>query len=320
MNSKIILLFIACFMLFGIKVNAQKSPHGEKFKTECAVCHLTKSWTKIKPDGFNHNKTSFPLKGQHNAVTCKKCHPTLVFEDKIPRECVSCHNDIHEGTVGKDCKRCHNQNDWFVKNIRQIHLQVGFALIGEHAAADCNRCHTSASLLRFNNIQTGCYSCHRNEYEMTVKPNHRTVGYSTDCQRCHNMSGQTWRSIGNGFDHGYFPLVGGHKSAQCDYCHINNDFNTKLNKNCDAAGCHDGVDKSATPAHTTKFKTFACADCHTSAISWNTVKFPIHDAYGRIYSGTHKGKWTACSDCHTNDAAYTSFCSKCHNFSTGKLN
>ena len=316
MKNKLILFVITFCMFSGAQVKALKSPHGEKFKKDCNICHVADNWTKIKQDGFNHNKTKFPLKGQHNGLSCKKCHPTLVF-DAASRECNACHADMHEGTVGKDCGRCHTPNNWFVKNIRQIHQRAGFPLIGEHAATDCNRCHTSASLLRFNNIRSDCYSCHQTEYELTKSPNHKTAGLGIDCQRCHNMAGQSWRSIGHGFDHGVFPLVGGH-NVECDFCHINNDYKIKLQTNCDAKGCHDMVDKSSTPAHTTKFKNFACSACHNST-SWTNVKFTGHEIYGQIYSGTHQGKWSSCSDCHVNNTSYTSYCNKCHNFSSGKL-
>jgi len=313
MNYK--LLILTFFLIFVVKVRATKSPHGEHLKKECSICHVTDNWTKIKLDGFNHNKTKFPLKGQHNAVACKSCHKTLVFE-QTPTECVACHTDIHEGTVGKDCARCHKPNSWIVSNIRQIHQQAGFALMGEHAAADCNRCHTSASLLRFNNIRSDCYSCHQYQYEMTVSPNHKATGLGTDCQRCHNMAGQSWRSIGHGFDHGRFPLVGGH-NVECDFCHINNDYKTKLSTEC--SSCHDpGPANISTPAHTTKFKSYTCSDCH-NINNWTTVKFPVHDTFGKIYSGTHQGKWSACTDCHYNTTAYTSYCNKCHRFNSGTL-
>jgi len=316
MNYKLTLLVLTFFMLPFIQVKAIKSPHGDKFSKECTICHVTENWTKIKKNGFNHNQTKFPLKGQHIAVACIKCHPTLVF-DNAPMTCVSCHTDIHEGTVGTDCNRCHTQNNWFVNNIGKIHRQAGFPLIGEHAAADCNRCHTSASLLRFDNIRTDCYACHQSQYELTTKPNHQETGMGTDCQRCHNMSGQSWLSIGHGFDHGVFPLTGAH-NIQCDLCHFNNDFKTKLSTECST--CHDpGPAKTSSPAHTTKFLNYACSNCHT-ATTWANVKFPIHEVYGKIYSGTHKGKWTACTDCHINDTSYTSFCSKCHTFNSGKLN
>ena len=312
------LLVFTFFMFFNVQVSALKSPHGENFKKECSLCHVTENWSEIKSTGFNHNKTKFPLKGQHNSVSCKKCHPTLVF-DKAPLECAVCHTDIHEGTVGKDCGRCHTQNSWIVTNIKQIHQQAGFALIGEHATADCIKCHPSASLLRFNNIRSDCYACHQTQYELTTKPNHKASGMGIDCQRCHNMAGQSWLSIGRGFDHGVFPLVGGHKNVECDFCHVNNDFKTKLQTNCDATNCHDGIDKSSTPAHITKFKSLACSDCH-SVIGWSIVKYSKHDAlYGKIYSGTHSGKWSACTDCHQNTTTYTSFCTKCHKFTSGRL-
>ena len=318
MNYKLILLVITIFLLPGVQVRASKSPHGDKLKTECKVCHIIDSWSKIKPNGFNHNKTNFPLKGQHSAVNCKKCHATLVFEDKTPKECVSCHTDIHEGTVGKDCKSCHTPNAWIVNNIRQIHERAGFPFLGEHGAADCIRCHTSASLLRFNNIRTDCYSCHQYEYQKTISPNHATSGLGIDCQRCHNMAGQSWRSVGNGFDHSVLPLVGGHK-VQCDFCHINNNYTVKLSTVC--SSCHDpGPANTSTPAHTTRFKAFACSDCHNTT-TWASVKFPIHDGlYGGIYSGRHNGRWTACTDCHQNTTLYTSYCSKCHDFNSGSLN
>jgi len=305
-------------MLFGVQLNATKSPHGDKLKIDCTVCHVTENWNKIKHDGFNHNKTRFPLKGQHNAVSCKKCHPTLVF-DKTPTECNACHTDMHEGTVGKDCGRCHNQNSWIVTNIRKIHQQAGFPLTGEHAAADCNRCHTSASLLRFNNIRSDCYSCHQTQYELTTKPNHKATGMGTDCQRCHNMAGQSWLSIGHGFDHSLFtPLIGRHLTANCSGCHF--DISQGIYKRGpinDCKECH-GPEKSNIIAH--KNPSWQnCTDCHTP-IGWENVKYPQHDGlYGRIYSGTHKGKWSACSDCHQNTPNYTSSCSKCHNFNSGRL-
>ena len=40
---------------------------------------------KSKPGEFNHNKTNFPLKGQHKTVGCKECHPTLEFSNAKKR-------------------------------------------------------------------------------------------------------------------------------------------------------------------------------------------------------------------------------------------
>lgn len=317
MNYRLILLIVFVFGVTSTFAISQKSPHGDKFKIECTTCHTTDNWTKIKENGFNHNKTHFPLVGQHKTVSCRKCHISLEFS-KAKTQCSSCHTDIHEGTVGNDCERCHKSNSWIVTNIKQIHQQQGFALVGAHATIDCNRCHKSASLLRFDNIRSDCYACHQYNYDATTKPNHKAVGFGTDCQRCHSMIGQDWTSIGKGFDHGFFPLTGGH-NIECGSCHIDNDYTVKLSPIC--TSCHGltGAQKAKSPAHTTKFLSYSCGDCHTLQGWAAGVKFEQHESFGRIYSGTHKGKWTACTDCHYNDADYKSYCNKCHRFNSGRL-
>ncbi|HEY6913036.1 MAG TPA: hypothetical protein VI413_00030, partial [Paludibacter sp.] len=72
--------FILFILLSGIILHAEakSSPHGDKLKVDCAVCHVTENWTRIKP-GFDHNKTKFPLTGQHKMIDCRKCHVSLDF-------------------------------------------------------------------------------------------------------------------------------------------------------------------------------------------------------------------------------------------------
>jgi len=309
-----ILIFCGVFTLMHAK-----SPHGDKHTIDCATCHTTDNWNKIKENGFNHNKTKFPLTGQHKAIACKQCHSTLKFED-AKTECNSCHTDVHQGTTGHDCDRCHTTNSWIIPNTRTLHQQAGFPLKGAHATADCNRCHTSASKLRFDNIRTDCFACHKDKYYATAgKPfDHKVLGFDTDCARCHNMSGMDWNSIGKGFDHSYFPLTGGH-NIDCNECHYEGDYRKRLSTDC--FSCHSSKKAVATavmPVHTTKFAKFSCNECHT-AKSWNNVSFKQHDAWGKIYSGEHKGEWDKCTDCHNNDAAYVANCRKCHDFSSGRL-
>jgi len=324
MNYRFILSII--FILGVATTFATNSPHGAKMKIDCTVCHNTDNWNKLKQEGFDHKKTGFPLVGQHKTVSCRKCHTSLVFSE-TKKECASCHKDIHQGTVGRDCARCHNSNSWIVTKVKQLHQQTGFPLVGEHASADCNRCHTTATMMRFDNIRSDCYACHQYDYESTRKPNHRIAGFSKDCQTCHNMVGRSWNSIGKGFDHNsYFPpLTGAHKATECSSCHWDNfsqaekeDLGTKN----DCKDCHGLRNKDiiAFPAHTTKYASYSCGDCHNTT-SWSSgVKFTQHDSNGgRIYSGKHKGEWSQCTDCHNNDATYAANCSKCHKFSTGTL-
>jgi hypothetical protein len=315
MHLKIITFLLSVFAVSTIFAESQKSPHGDKFKIDCTVCHVTDGWKKIKENGFNHNKTRFPLLSQHKALSCRQCHPTLHFSD-AKTDCSSCHVDIHEGTVGLDCNRCHNTNSWIVNNIRQIHQRDGFVLLGAHASADCNRCHTSVSKLRFDNIRSDCYSCHRVQYENSTAPNHRVSGFGIECNQCHSMSGRDWTYNNKGFDHGFFPLTAAHNIA-CSNCHFDNDYSVKLSTQC--SSCHNpGSARTRYPAHTTKYLVYECNACHNTS-SWSGVIFKQHDSWGRIYSGVHQGRWQQCTDCHNNDAAYVANCSKCHDFSTGRL-
>jgi len=287
------------------------SPHGSGFKINCGVCHNPEGWTlKIKTDSFNHNKTAFPLVGSHKTVSCKACHPTLKFRE-ASTQCIACHNDIHQQTAGADCDRCHTPQSWLVKNIKPLHEQRGFPLVGAHGTADCRQCHQSASQYRFDNLNTECYTCHKTQYRATTSPNHAAAGYSTDCNLCHNMVGRSWSVTGKGFEHGFFPLVGGHNLA-CNACHTGQTVMQKINPDCKS--CHASEYTraiSAFPAHLTKIAKFACNECH-SANGWNSVRFKPHDGWFGIYSGNHKGAWDRCIDCHNNNSSYQTNCKRCH--------
>jgi len=298
------ILFIL-FAFFVTTAFAEKSPHGEKLKINCVVCHNTDDWKKIKTGEFNHNKTNFALMGQHKTVGCKKCHPTLEFA-KAKTECSACHVDIHQETVGQDCARCHTTNSWIVTNIQQIHQQQGFTLIGAHASADCSGCHTSGSRLRFDNINTDCFACHKTQYEATTKPNHTTAKFSTDCQSCHNST--AWQP--STFNHNMnttFPLTGAHIGVACVTCHTNG-F-TAIPTTC--VSCHlANFNVTTNPNHTTaKFST-DCQTCHNTS-AWQPSTFNHSTATTFPLTGAHVG--VACITCHTNGyAAIPSTCVSCH--------
>ena len=107
------MLFFCLVVPSNAQTDKEKTTHGDKLTLECAVCHVTQNWTKIKTDQFNHKKTNFPLVGQHKIVGCRQCHTSLDFS-KAKSECAECHKDVHQGTVGRDCERCHNANSWLV--------------------------------------------------------------------------------------------------------------------------------------------------------------------------------------------------------------
>jgi len=308
MQRTFIYIFILIFVSSHLK--AEKSPHGEELKINCSVCHVTENWKKIKTGEFNHNTTRFPLVGQHKAVNCNGCHSTNKFSE-VKSECTDCHVDIHQGTVGRDCDRCHTPNSWIVNNVTKIHRDKGFALVGSHAVADCARCHTSASKLRFDNINTECYSCHKVQYEAT---NHRADGFNTECFTCHNMVGRDWSYSGNGFEHGFFALTGGHKINDCKKCHTNE---TYKGTSAVCVSCHlDNYNATKNPAHAASGFSKDCQTCH-GTVAWTPATFD-HEKFFPIKTGKHSG--INCTECHTNTANYSVFsCTNCHEHSQSRM-
>ena len=66
---------IVIVLLLSFNALAAKSPHGEKFRIKCDVCHNPEGWAiKVNSNSFDHAQTNFPLVGQHKAVDCRKCH------------------------------------------------------------------------------------------------------------------------------------------------------------------------------------------------------------------------------------------------------
>ena len=286
------------------------SPHGKDFKLNCDLCHSSNSWKLDKSIyKFDHNKTTFPLAGQHQTLDCKQCHTSLIFSE-AKTACIDCHTDMHYQTVGPDCGRCHTSNSWIVENITEIHQRSRFPLAGPHYTAECIQCHPSASLLRFEPRGVECYDCHQTDYVGATNPNHVQGGYSKNCIECHSLTSFTW--TGAGFNHSFFPLSEGHAQVSCSQCHINGNY-TNLSKEC--VSCHlQNYNATTNPNHLAANIPTTCNDCHTLAPGWKPAEFRIHDAqFFPVYSGKHVGTWNSCADCHTNPASYKTFtCIDCH--------
>ena len=310
------LSFIGLLIALSVNLTAQ-SPHGPDLNYGCKDCHTAEGWT-INKDSitFRHSSTGFALEGQHNAVTCKFCHPTLVFSKARP-ECATCHTDVHEQTLGFECGRCHTASSWLVENITTIHQLGRFPLLGPHATALCSDCHPSASLLRFEPLGVECYDCHRPEYEATTQPNHALAGFSTDCEQCHRVTSFAW--TGPNFNHSFFPLTEGHAIEDCRSCHLGDDYSST---SPDCYSCHEpDYNTAEVPNHSAAGFSTHCAECHTTRPGWKPADFRQHDGlYFPIYSGNHNGEWGSCTDCHTNPQDYSfNSCTVCHEHNQGDM-
>lgn len=282
------------------------SPHGIGFNLSCDLCHNSTNWTLDKSIyAFNHSTTAFPLTGQHQAVNCRSCHPTLVFSE-AKTACNECHTDMHNQTVGPDCGRCHTSKSWIVENITELHQRSRFPLLGAHRTTDCSNCHKSASLLRFEPLGVLCYDCHQANYNAATQPNHVQGNFSKDCIQCHSINGSTWTS--SNVDHSFFPLTKGHGNLNCSRCHTNGSF-TNISNQC--VSCHvSNYNTSANPNHKSANIPTTCADCHTTDFGWKPATFTIHNTY---YALTGAHITTNCDQCHNGNYAVTAnTCVGCH--------
>lgn len=85
--------------------------HKAQLGKQCERCHSERDWRETS---FNHAQARFPLLGRHAAIACKQCHATPLFVD-ARTDCASCHakrDDVHFGSLGAQCERCHVADDW----------------------------------------------------------------------------------------------------------------------------------------------------------------------------------------------------------------
>jgi len=148
----------------------KRRPDGTQFG--CEACHSTRSWIDV--NGFDHSRTSFPLRGVHRTVTCGACHKvpaglTQIQFKGTPQACESCHKDPHGGQFSKSgktaCADCHNEQRWTPSTFDHD-KRTQFPLRGGHEGVACDKCHSQVKLLNGNPVifykptPIKCVECH----------------------------------------------------------------------------------------------------------------------------------------------------------------
>jgi hypothetical protein len=282
-----------------------KNPHGP-IAIPCENCHTFTSWKPIRrvPE-FEHNKTSYPLRGMHEKVECVQCHVKLVFSN-VGTQCADCHADIHRRQFGANCGQCHTVQSWNVSVQAIQNHQNRFPLIGAHAAVDCEACHTGAATGQFQGLSIQCYSCHAKDFQSATNPNHLSAKFPTTCEQCHTVN--SW--LDAKFNHATtgFPLTGAHVTVPCNTCHLNGQF---AGAPTDCVGCHlKNYQATTNPNHVQANMPTTCQTCHNTS-AWQVATFD-HSITGFPLTGAHVS--AACSACHINGNynLTNAACSACH--------
>ena len=293
--------------------HSKQSPHGEgmgKLAKECQSCHVEQGWKTIK---FDHDKkTKYNLTGKHKTTACVACHANERYA-KTPKDCFSCHrlNDVHAGTNGKDCKKCHATTSW--KKLSFDHdTDTDFPLRGKHADINCRACHKDDAFK--DKLKTTCISCHKNDDV------HKGLN-GPKCESCHSEKG--WKKTK--FDHDKdtkFKLMGKHKDASCTACHKGDPYKVKTSKECIDCHKYDDVHKGQ--------QGKLCQNCHNPK-GWrekvrfdhDVTHFPLIGLHATTpceechLSGSYKDTKSGCNDCHAKKDTHKQKlglnCQLCHN-------
>ncbi len=301
-------------------ISCHEDVHQGTLDNNCSKCH---TMNKFSPaEKFNHSKTKFELTGKHKEVKCIKCHKNKentkeelkIFNGLKFNNCSSCHQDIHKGKLGGDCKSCHNTQSFrkinSIKNFN--HDRTNFPLIGKHKKVSCKKCHKNTFSRKPNHKK--CLDCHSDYHKGEFSKNSKI----TDCKECHNKNGFT-PSLFTLEKHNKtgFPLTGAHKATACISCHLKTkrwQFKIKGNK---CTNCHTDIHENS--INKKFFINNKCTNCHTTK-SWKKVEFD-HNKTKFELLGKHKT--ISCSDCHFPNSkvgdkykkfvSLNSNCTSCHN-------
>ncbi len=289
-----------------ISCHAKEDIHERRLGSDCASCHTAATWEEA-PDDFDHDQTTFALKGGHTEVECLGCHVDRAWTG-IGTTCESCHaaDDPHNGQFDQPCASCHTESDW--KETTFDHATTRFALVDAHAKPECSACHADG---KFTGTPMTCYACHKADDE------HKgNVG--KQCEECHVAT--TWADTTFTHAQSDFHLTGAHTDALCVKCHATLTEYRGTPTTCFA--CHKDDDE-----HKGEFGT-DCASCHNTR-DWDDVTFdhaktdfPLTGAHRSATcskchtDSTFKNTPTSCVSCHRADDAHNGSlgtnCAKCH--------
>jgi hypothetical protein len=259
----------------GVCTTCHIDVHRGRLSPDCQSCHNTTVFADVA--GLEvHARTSFPLSGAHQQLSCESCHPNDAAGAYSTQatDCIACHSAEYEEsqfvdhtTVGfsTECQECHTNLAWSHSvNFDHVTFSNGFALLGRHADLRCSSCHSQGidGSIFSPTGQDDCIACHQGDYENE----HGTSGFPTTCLVCHSYD--TWEGATfEDHDEQFFPIFSGAHRSQWDGCET----------------CHD------TPGD---FRQFTCLVCHEHRQSAMDDKH--NEEVGYVYEST------ACYSCHPN--------------------
>ncbi|MCB0327195.1 MAG: hypothetical protein KDD52_06220 [Bdellovibrionales bacterium] len=219
--------------------NCHNDFHDGELGQACKRCHAPTAFNDIE---FDHNRSSrFKIDGAHEKNLCNQCHWNNKY--KLGKfDCGTCHRDVHQGSFGTGCARCHTTTEF--ERSEGYHDFGDFSLGGVHDQLECDQCHSPTKAVRV--LEKQCGSCHRDPHMNSL---------SDRCIDCHRQT--SW--LPSTFQHNQtgFELSGAHRFLECSDCHYSRVFGG-LPQEC--YFCHFKDFNPSLPAHAGGSTT--CDSCH----------------------------------------------------------
>lgn len=265
-------------------IACHKDVHQGQLGDRCEKCHSVDRRFNESRLNFNHDASSYPLKGAHRNVACENCHPERKWKGLRFSRCSDCHRDPHRPSFNDRCSSCHNETSW--KAVTAFdHNRTAYPLRGKHKNLTCRQCHPAGKKYRKMSF-ANCRDCHRNDPHKGQ--------FKQDCQGCHVVQGFKKST----YDHrsGNYPLTGKHRSVACSKCHnprpgsktvVYKPLGTACND------CHNDVHKG-------QFKK-TCGDCHVTA-GFKREHLTFEHRRDSTYPLEGKHAAVSCEKCHLKKA------------------
>jgi hypothetical protein len=289
---------------------------------------VTTGFRVIDRGNFNHDRTRYPLRGEHVSVSCAKCHDVPGLKGKNPpfATCTACHADPHAGTATLagavvDCAACHTVEGFAVAGFTVAqHAKTKYPLEGRHRRVACVSCHVKnppgipVTLLGSARIQmrpafTRCLDCHGDQHggQLAVRSD------KGECKACHTVDGwtpSTFTIAAHATTR--FRLEGRHSEIGCDDCHGAKrqglaafPRTATLGKGgvlfrlgeLECVACHVDPHQGRFAAGGARPVRGGCLGCHDAkTYRPSTIDVAAHNAYGFKLEGAHRA--VPCVGCH----------------------
>jgi hypothetical protein len=312
---------VACHADIGWLIAHDLGFHAMTKADTCATCHPDHAgrdlemvrWPEGSADRFDHTKTGWPLEGKHAAAKCRDCHTAKyvaspaakLSKRKNPaegwigllRECKSCHEDFHRGSLGPECQTCHDAGAWKPAS-KFDHAKTSYPLTGKHVPVKCEKCHMAARLdlpkdpkgrpapLYKPLPHAECTPCHLDPHAGRLGP---------ACAKCHvTESFLTVTPASFDHDRTRYPLRGRHIALKCAQCH---DPKTAWGKKPAFPSCGSCHKDPHAGRATIEGRIVDCSPCHrVEGFRVNAYTVEQHRKSAYPLEGRHSA--VACGACH----------------------